>query len=230
MQLLRDRNLNIAVLISAFWHLVCIFSIYPILATGYFRKNSTAISFLGSILEKVIAIPERTLDLNRFTVIQPELDKDKDIGQMGLDLMLPENAAKAEPRQAAKEEFALPEDKRSSVVLTRHYRNKENLHFYFKDFLVTGEAKHRMLLYKPDLSNVPIFLSGFGDGSSYNVSVRFTISKHGFVERPECFVSSGSLEIDRMAIRYVRKWQFVPYYEGEKEGEVGIVQVTFRNI
>lgn len=230
MQLLRDRNLNIAILISTCWHLVCIFSIYPILATAYFRKNSTTISFLGSILEKVIAIPERALDLNRFTFIQSDLDRDKDIGQMELDLMLPENVAKAEARQADKEKVALPKDKFSSVALTRHYRNKENLHFYFKDFLVTGEAKHRILLYKPALSNIPISLSSFGDGSSYNVSVRFTISKHGFVERPECLVSSGSLEIDRIAIRYVRKWQFVPYYEGKKEGEVGIVQVTFRNI
>ena len=230
MQLLRDRNLNIAILISMFWHLVCIFSIYPILATGYFRKNSTTISFLGSILEKVIAIPEKVLDLNRFTLIQSDLDRDKNIGQMELDLMLPENAAKADDIQAEKEKFALPKDKDSPVALTRHYRNKESLHFYFKDFLVTGEAKHRILLYKPDLSNIPVFLSSFGNGSSYNVSVRFTVSKHGFVERPECLISSGSSEIDRMAIRYVRKWQFVPYYEGEKDGQEGIVQVTFRNI
>ena len=213
-----------------FWHLVCIFSIYPILATGYFRKNSTTISFLGSILEKVIAIPEKVLDLNRFTLIQSDLDRDKNIGQMELDLMLPENAAKADDIQAEKEKFALPKDKDSPVALTRHYRNKESLHFYFKDFLVTGEAKHRILLYKPDLSNIPVFLSSFGNGSSYNVSVRFTVSKHGFVERPECLISSGSSEIDRMAIRYVRKWQFVPYYEGEKDGQEGILQVTFRNI
>ena len=195
-----------------FWHLVCIFSIYPILAIGYFRKNSTTISFLGSILEKVIAIPEKVLDLNRFTLIQSDLDRDKNIGQMELDLILPENAAKADDIQAEKEKFALPKDKDSPVALTRHYRNKESLHFYFKDFLVTGEAKHRILLYKPDLSNIPVFLSSFGNGSSYNVSVRFTVSKHGFVERPECLISSGSSEIDRMAIRYVRKWQFVPYY------------------
>ena len=213
-----------------FWHLVCIFSIYPILAIGYFRKNSTTISFLGSILEKVIAIPEKVLDLNRFTLIQSDLDRDKNIGQMELDLILPENAAKADDIQAEKEKFALPKDKDSPVALTRHYRNKESLHFYFKDFLVTGEAKHRILLYKPDLSNIPVFLSSFGNGSSYNVSVRFTVSKHGFVERPECLISSGSSEIDRMAIRYVRKWQFVPYYEGEKDGQEGIVQVTFRNI
>ena len=213
-----------------FWHLVCIFSIYPILATGYFRKNSTTISFLGSILEKVIAIPEKVLDLNRFTLIQSDLDRDKNIGQMELDLILPENAAKADDIQAEKEKFALPKDKDSPVALTRHYRNKESLHFYFKDFLVTGEAKHRILLYKPDLSNIPVFLSSFGNDSSYNVSVRFTVSKHGFVERPECLISSGSSEIDRMAIRYVRKWQFVPYYEGEKDGQEGIVQVTFRNI
>lgn len=230
MQLLKDRNLNIAIVISAFWHLVCMVSIYPILATTNFRENSTTISFLGSILQKVIAIPEKTLGFNKFASIQSDIEKNRAIPLKDLDLMPPEKIEWGDTIRAEKEKFILPKGKNKEGILARHYRNKENLRFYFKDILVSGEAKNRMLLYRPDLYNVSIFHSGFDSDSIYNVIVRFNVSRHGFVERPECIVSSGSPEIDRLAIRYVRKWQFVPYYGGDKEGQEGIVRFTFRNI
>jgi TonB family protein len=102
------------------------------------------------------------------------------------------------------------------------YHKKETTKVDLSDFFIKGDAKDRIIMYKPDLDKVIEMPSDFN--SDFSASVGFRISEDGFVKYAECVVSSGFPEIDQAAIRYVRKWQFVP---NPKDDQEGIVRVSF---
>lgn len=222
MRLFRDRNLNIAILISASWHIICMFSITPILISGDIRENTTAISFLGSILEKVTAVRERPFSLDRVSMTQM-IERTRDIASGELSLTQPEASSKALSIKPDKEKIIFSESKYKAEIPRTHYKSEERPRIRFKDVLVAGEALNRMVLYKPDLPKAFVFPSSFS--SDYNVSIKFKISRYGFVENPECVISSGSSDIDQMAIRHIRRWQFVPQ---DEEGQEGIIRISFQ--
>jgi len=223
--LFRDRNLNIAILLSASWHLICVFLVAPVHVSGNIRENSTRISFLGSILQKVAAVPEKPFSLDRVSLMQKiERARDADPGQ--LSLTRPENTSVVQRVESDKEGFVSFGDRHETIAFKAHYKKGKRPRIKFKDAAISGKAKNRVVLYKPDLPKVSFFTSYFS--SNYNVGIRFEISRHGFVQRPECTVSSGSSEIDQMAIRYIRRWQFVPHGEGLEGGQEGAVRVSFK--
>ena len=236
MQLLKDRTLNIAILISASWHLVCIFFISPILISVHSRTGSADISFLGSILQRVEAFSEKPFSLNRISPIQKiemiRNIKSREFAPLDskylteFTLMEPKSVMKAPGVQPDKEKFVFSGNK--SIVFKTPYKKKERPGLFFKDILITGEARNRMVLYRPDLPRLSIIPSGFS--SDYSVSIRFRISKHGFVENPECFISSGSSVIDQIAIRYIRRWQFAPQDESSKRPQEGMVRVNLETL
>jgi len=215
--LLKDRNLNIAIIISASWHLVCMFSISPVLISPDIRKDYATISFLGSILEKVRVIPERSIDLDRSSFVK-KLEEKKTVHSDGFELGLPEVFLKPAQVKSNKEEIDLSVKKDASVVSELHSNDREKRRLRFKDALIGGDAKNRTLLYKPDLPRLPYLLSGF-----YEASIRFIVSKDGTVRDPECLASSGSSEIDQLAVRYIRRWQFAPHDQDQE----GIARVKF---
>jgi len=102
------------------------------------------------------------------------------------------------------------------------YRKKETARVNFSDFFIKGDAKDRIIMYKPDLNKVATFPSDFD--SDFSASIKFRISGEGFVKYAECVTSSGFSEIDQAAIRYVREWQFVP---SSKDDQEGIIRVSF---
>lgn len=224
MQLFKDKKLNIAILISASCHLICMFSIMPILVSGVVRKEETIISFLGSILEKVSAIPERTFGLQEFSN-----DRNREIyrhiGLEALDLTPPKNLSEILSIRPDKEKSILSEKKHNIVTSHIHHSKKKSSKIEFKDFTIIGQAKNRAILYKPPMPTLPVLDSYFS--SDYSVSIRFRVSGHGFIEQPERIVSSGSSEVDSMAIRYIRKWQFVPYHEERDVVREGIIRLSF---
>ncbi|PIV39626.1 MAG: hypothetical protein COS29_01630 [Candidatus Omnitrophica bacterium CG02_land_8_20_14_3_00__42_8] len=208
---LKDRNLNIAILISVFWHFFCIFLFNPALATGNIREYKTSISFLGDILGNVIARDEKPFAaVSRGQVTCPILDKFEPI-EAGFINTQPE-----------KKDFFYPMDNRSSLNLSV-YHKKESVRVNFSDFFIRGNARDRIITYKPDLDKITVLPSDFS--SDFSSSVKFRISKYGFVKYAECVVSSGFSEIDQAAIRYVREWQFVSNPEDDQEG---IVRVSFK--
>ena len=225
--LFKDHNLNLAILLSTSWHLICIFLIVPVLASGSIKENSTTVSFLGSILQKVAAVPERPFNLDRVSLMQ-KIERMRDVDSGQLSLTRPENTSIVPRVESDKEGFMSFGDSHETIAFKTHYKKKERPRIKFKDAAVSGEAKNRMVLYKPDLSKMSFFPSYFS--SNYNASIRFKISRHGFVERPECTVSSGSSEVDQMAIRYIRRWQFVPHGEGLEGGQEGLVWVKFETL
>lgn len=222
MQLFRDRNLNIAILISTSWHIVCMFSITPILVSNNINKNTATISFLGSILERVTAVQERPFSLDRVSMAQV-VEKARGISSKKFSLTQPEADLKVLSRNPDKEKIIFSENKYKEEILKGHHKIKGKPRIRFRDALVTGEAMNRKVLYKPELAKVFVFPSSFS--SDYNVSIRFKISRYGFVKNPECIVSSGSFDIDQIAIRYIRRWQFVPQ---DKDGQEGVIRINLQ--
>ena len=209
MVLFRDKTLIAAVFISIFWHFLCIFLFNPALATGNIREYKTSISFLGDILENVIAG-----DKKPFTAVSVSMEHE-------LDKFEPIEAGFINT-QPEKKDFFYSIDNRNSLNLSV-YHKKESPRVNFSDFFIRGNARDRIITYKPDLGKITVLPSDFS--SDFSSSVKFRISKDGFVKYAECVISSGVPEIDRAAIRYVRKWQFAPNTEDDQEG---IVRVSFK--
>jgi TonB family protein len=206
MTLFKDRDLGIAILVSVLWHFVFIFSIKPVLPVGHIIEHKTSIAFLGDILEKVVPGNERPFTLDHVS-LDNKIDKPEPGGTGFINIQ--------------------PQDKEllysvgyQSPLRLNAYRKKETSRVYFSDFFIKGEARDRILIYKPVLSEVTVIPSDFS--SDFSANVRFRISKDGFVKYAECATSSGNPEIDQMAIRYVRKWQFVPAAEDDQEGTVRV--------
>lgn len=219
----RDRNLNIAILASVAWHLVFMLLVTPLLVSGNTKKNATNISFLGSILENVVAIPEKPMELDKSSFME-KIERIKDMVLGELNLGQPEAISKSNAAGSDKEEF-VSSAKKDNPPIFKLWRKKSRGRqaIEFEDVLIAGEARNRMVLYKPGLPKFSIMLSDFESG--YNVVVGFRISGHGFVENPECIVSSGSSEIDELSLRYIRRWQFVPHDDTQQ----AVVRLNFSN-
>ena len=209
MLLFKDRYLNIAILVSVLWHCLLIISVNPVFKTGHIMKHDTSISFLGSILERVVPGEEKPL-MSGYVPKENKIDK-----------LEPGKAdfINAEPEKI---DFFYYSDT-SNFFNLNTYRKKDAARASFSDFFIKGEARDRMIIYKPDLDKVTVLPSDFN--SDYSATIKFKISSEGFVKYTECIISSGFPEIDRAATRYVRKWQFVPSPEDDQEG---IIRVSFK--
>ena len=209
MQLLKDRNLNGAILISVLWHFLLIISVNPVFKTGHIMERDTSISFLGSILERVVLGEEKPL-MSGYVPKENKIDK------------LEPGKADFINTEPEKIDFLYSPDTYSSLNLNA-FRKKEVARVNFSDFFIKGEARDRMVIYKPDLDKITVLPSDFN--SDYSATIKFKISREGFVKYAECVTSSGFPEIDQAATRYVRKWQFVPNPEDDQDG---IVRVSFK--
>jgi len=198
--------------------------ISPTLLSGGVKENYTSVSFLGSILERISAVPEKPFTLDRVFLIQ-KIKRLREVPSRELNLTPPQGLLRVQNPQPEKEKFLFYENKLNAMVLKTDYKRKRRPRIRSEHAVLTGEAKNRILLYKPRLYMMSIFPFYFS--SDYNATVRFRISKHGFVERPECMVSSGSSSIDRLAVKYVRSWQFVPSGEEVEREQEGVVRVDF---
>jgi TonB family C-terminal domain len=210
MVLFKDRGLIAAIFISIFWHFLCIVSFKPVLSTGNIREYKTTISFLGDILGNVVPGNEKPFTPSS---VSPE---------RGMDKTEPIEAGFINTRPE-KKEFSYSLNNRSPLKLNA-YRKKETARVNFYDFFIKGDAKDRIIVYKPDLDKVAMLPSDFIN-SDFSATIRFRISKDGFIKYAECVTSSGFSEIDQAAIRYVREWQFVPNPQDDQEG---IVRVSFK--
>jgi len=191
------------------------FSVSPVLTSGGVKENSTEICFLGSILEKVGTVPDRSFSLQ----------KDSDIAPSPVSLTSPQGLLKSVSSISDKDSTVFFENESKKSGFSLYYKKKPKIKIRFKGLLVSGSAKHRKLLYKPDLPMEQILPTEFN--SDLSVTVRFKISRHGFVESPDCLRSSGSSEVDQMALRYVRKWQFAPIGESQGISQEGMVRLVF---
>lgn len=137
MLLFKDRYLNIAILVSVLWHCLLIISVNPVFKTGHIMKHDTSISFLGSILERVVPGEEKPL-MSGYVPKENKIDK-----------LEPGKAdfINAEPEKI---DFFYYSDT-SDFFNLNTYRKKEAARVSFSDFFIKGEARDRMIIYKPDL-------------------------------------------------------------------------------
>jgi TonB family protein len=215
----KNRNLNMAILVSFFWHFVFMLSFSPVLLSPQFKKNSTTISFLGSILEQAVTVQDKNFRLSGFSRSHKIERTGGDVSEK-LILMPPEKMSREVSPRQDKEKIAFAENKGETPDIGSLNKDKKKSVLGFENINVSGSARNRKLLYKPEWEKVPVFSSYLN--SDYSVRIRFKISKHGVVENPECVLSSGFSEIDERAIRYIRKWQYVSQDKGEDEGTVHI--------
>ena len=222
--LFKDRNLNIAIVISASCHIIGMLSISPVIISGNMKDTHGTVSFLGSILERVIAVPENSLTLEDDYFIQ-NLERIAIAKSEKISLVSPDVGSKSIASQPDKGRFASNKDKGSVPFFGLRQSKRERPRIEFSNVFIAGEAKDRMLLYKPDLPRVIVLDSDFS--FDHEVVVRFRIHQYGFIENPECLTSSGSPEVDRAAIRYIRKWQFVPLDRKTDTLQEGMVRLRF---
>lgn len=206
--LFKDRSLNIALLISASWHLVCIFSINPVLLPEHMTQRQVVISFLGSILEKVdqVSLLYNTDKLNTLDSVSPLIKENEDMSGF---IMV----------ESPKEQLSFPSPVYNPVSFGIAHK-KEAPEIKMSNFLIKGEAKDRPVLYRPDLPKIFILPSDFN--TDYIAYIRFKVSRYGFIKQAECITSSGSSEADQLALRYIRKWQFAPSLQDNQEGMIRV--------
>lgn len=254
MSLLKDRILIAAIFISISWHALSLFLFNPMFSTVNIREHRTSISFLGDILESVIPENEQPFMPNNVSM-ERRIDKiePSEAGFMhssgtissadllaarsseGLPDMETNDMLSIYPKesgaltwtgsinaQSEKQDFSYSLDNRD-LLKSSAYHKKETTRVNFSDFFIKGDAKDRIIMHKPILDKAVTLPSDFN--SDFNVNIKFKISKEGFIKYAECVTSSGFSEIDQQAIRYVRKWQFVPASEDDQEG---VVRVSFK--
>ncbi len=220
----KNKALNRSIFISALGHLLCIFFILPTISPDSARNYNTELSFIGSILDRVSVAKEKDLLLeeltntekNRIVDEQIAFNEPKELSRVTLE---PLNKDFASDQATKKEDIV--------IIPRKNAKEKDKIRITINDMSIRGEAENRVLLYKPDVSGLVLPIFYFE--SDCTVSLKFKISKHGFVEQPECLVSSGSFYVDRLAMLYIRKWQFVPYYNGISDFQEGIVRLNFTN-
>lgn len=207
--LLKDRNLHIAILLSAACHLFFMFSVKPVFSVCHITRHNTSIAFLGGILERVMPGKEKPFTPG-YISFENNIDELKPDGPGFIN------------KQPEKEEFLRPLADTGYSNLNI-YRKSDIARINFSDLFIKGPAKDRIVIYKPDLDKALVLPSDFN--SDFSANVKFRISKYGFVKYAECVISSGFSEIDQAAIRYIREWQFVP---DETDNQEGVIRVRFK--
>ena len=208
MDIFKDRTLNTAILISVSWHFFCMFLFNPVAPAGNIKEYGGSISFLGGILENVSPGNKKLFTPDNASIAY-EINKAEPVEPGFINTRL------------EKKDIFYPQDNYEPLNLDI-YRRKESARVDFSGFFIKGDARDRVIVYKPDMEKVVMLPSDFS--SDFSSTVKFMISRDGFVKYAECVISSGFPEIDREAVRYIRKWQFAPEAEDNQEG---VIRVSF---
>lgn len=215
MIIFRDRYFNLALAASLGGHIIFILLFSPFVKSGDVKLYDTSISFLGSVLDRACFSNERHVVWDRF---HPDSEQNRE-DRLGMELFpLQKCDADFSNSQPIKEKIILESQVKEDILKISNIR--KDLQLNLSNILIKGPGRNRLIVYKPELPRALIFPSEFS--SSYTANIKFKISKYGFVERPEFVVSSGSCEIDKAALRHIRKWQFAPSVEGQE----GVVRIN----
>ncbi len=227
-------NFNRALIMSFLWHLLCFFMVTIIIVpVGVMQKRLSGIYFLGSLLDKKFFKHEfRDLDtfsknrrkataglfLDDQQVIPVKrigfgrergffLENSSEI--MGIDSII--GTEKLFPDMVKKERVYLEPDSSFSEI--------------------SGKAKDRIVLFKPPFPDYKVTLSARHKDNiliSCSVKLRLIITKDGTVKAADILQSSGYPDINLIAVRYVKKWKFIPLKPDQaQEDQEGIVQIEF---
>jgi hypothetical protein len=205
-------NLNHALIISLFWHLLCFFMITVVVAPASIRqKRLSDIYFLGSLIEKDTSFREykgmEGITRRRANVrIVPLLVK----SEAGTGLV---DQPKAVDHIIRKDYNILGMDAlvETEKILPGLQSERPDKQPIFFDFQIDGEAAKRNVLFKPPLSgDINYFLSGQNDNLNgyYNIKLGISIAGKGEILFLNIVQTSGHPEIDLMVEEYIKQWKF----------------------
>ncbi len=223
-----------ALFISFGWHIFCFFAVVIIIAPVTLKEERfSKINFIGPILDK---------DTFGYFNQGEGFDRSRKKGK-GKELM-----------QTAKTDVSFAEERlrhaTSVPFLSKPYNNsiteiiKEkkdaqiDLPLLTQQTVTSGvgriesEVAKRSVLYKPP---TPVITGTFQAGKAppkgekFLIKLRFLISPEGNVIFIEKIKSCGYPDIDLVAIRYMKKWQFVPLDPNKpKRNQEGIMLVELK--
>ena len=208
-------NFNRALILSFFWHLFWFFAVTIVImpASGA-QKRFSDISFLGSILDENASIKElkvgRLRSNERLSSSRELFILNKqDLYSERLDMHGERDyLSKSKPYKNSIDEILELEKKQPAI--TKEQTTSKPMD---RDSEIEGEAKSRVILFKPPMPDCRQALFGQeGDipQEYYKVKLRVLIGPDGNIKTADKLESSGYPEIDLIAMRYVKKWNFSP--------------------
>jgi len=205
-----------ALLLSFLWHIFCFFAVIIVISPVTTRaERFSKINFIGAILDKdsfsyykqkgnfahyykrdIIGKLKREEGI----VIPSSEQRLKYAKRLGAYINKPYSGSITE---VIKEKKELPQ--RPPLLM-------EELGLMYSS-KIKSEVANRQILFKP---SVPIVHRTFqagkvpSKGESFEIKLRFLVSPKGKVVFIEKMKSCGYSDIDLIAIRYIKKWQFAP--------------------
>lgn len=219
--MIKDRNLNIAILFSMAWHLLWM-SLIGVVVTPTVEPSDIyqEVDFLGPILEKTAfdlmvesAIPHGETLYARETLfldgahLRPPGPKRKIMREFTQERIFDKLASLKELLRDTKEVPTYITENPGLARLKRKTRSA--------GVSIEGPAMDREVIFKPGPLTVPRGL--YGDREEYAVTLKFVVSGNGIVYDLKPVVSSGYPEIDLHAIRFLKRWRFSPESIVEKD-------------
>ncbi len=225
-------NFSRALIMSLLWHLLCFFMFTIIIVpVGVIQKRLSDIYFLGSLLDKK-SLQHESEGLDTFSQIDRQgrrelsLDGYKAVTEDRIDLIKGRGPALEDSAG-----FSGIDSIIGTVKIYPDIMKKERVYTEpdASSSEIIGKAKDRLILFKPLLPDCKIALSSYyKDGApiSCNVRLRLVITKDGTVKIADTIETSGYPDIDLIAIRYVKKWKFIPLKPDQlQEDQEGIVRI-----
>lgn len=235
------HNLFFYALAASFiWHLFWILSVKVFVAPAKINKGiSSSVSFIGAILEEG----------SIYTAIKPQAGIDNKKEESRQPVLTSEIITKT-ASAIANDKVYLPESsfdmfREMELKLPARYelmgakqiplRQFDKVRVSYKTFPseITGPARYRQIVYKPDLPAYLKWDEGLGVdldrvGDSFEMELKFWVSPEGKVGLVERVSSSGHPAIDLIGIRYIKGWQFAPLASGQsKDEQWGIIKLNF---
>ena len=232
----RDGKFNLAVVFSTVWHLFWISAIGVVVTPSVRSTNAyQEVDFLGPILEKTafdIMVDQAIPKSETLYASSALLTESMYLKPEGPQRRLPEAPGPA----AMSKRFGFIND---------HGRDKKEIPRYIaeniKNFVskqdegqrllaMEGPARKREIIFKPEALVIPRGL--YGDQEDYRLELKFFVAPNGIVYDATPSVSSGYPEIDLEAIRFLKRWRFLPLDVIEDHsaggGAWGVVKVMVR--
>jgi len=221
-----DRAFNIALAVSFTWHIICVLTVNVVVLPGrYNTRDLTSVSFLGPILEKTaleIMLTGKpsavTTTYQRGPGYTHSIELKKDIPSGNTVKRHINDDAEENMERALGRVFS--RDKEAPEVTGKSGARRP----YFGDAgEIGGDLSRRAVIYRPEKPKIPVWAAA---DAPFKLELEFIVSPQGEVAQVSPAVSSGSPEVDLLAIRYLKRWKFAPF-DGSGEGQKGSISFIF---
>lgn len=222
--MLQNKRFNVAIAISALWHLFWMSIIrVGLLPTEISVAKFPAVVFLGPILEESAfevgiekELTSSSSDKRRANSLDSRFTR--------IDLPRRTDFEETVPLVQPEKSTILPGDISEEIKDIPKYSLGKVSVSYGKPPEIEGPLHDRAILYKPQPPEYPDWAEEIG--LDFDVELRLLVASDGRVQFAEPLISSGFPAIDCLGVRYMRGWRFVPLDEGKNQW--GTIKLNFR--